>query len=240
MTSYITLEQLTEKILNDLRADVIPDVLESGDLLINCLTLTKLNESCSLIGKELIKMEARQPSDPQLHEVVKSRLQRITATINFELFKNQQIIKQEEEALMKASEMPVANEEEEFEIIEMPKEEDENELRKRLFESNNEDLRQELNEHHENLQQEIMNDFAPLVNYLKDAAYKLQHLVEEDKHVMDKAENNLSNTQSQFNLNSLNLSRFHKQGKLSYWEMAKILFLFVVMILFTMFIITIF
>lgn len=95
-------------------------------------------------------------------------------------------------------------------------------LRSRLLSTNHNQLDQvqttEIqNNYHESLQQELIETLPSMVSSLKGQASQFQEMLMQDASILKEATQNFEASNGKFdNVNNL-LSKYHKEGKLSYW-----------------------
>lgn len=84
------------------------------------------------------------------------------------------------------------------------------------------------NNYHESLQQEIIESLPTMVSSLKEQASQFQEMIMHDANILKEATQNFEASQNKFDgVNNL-LSKYHKEGKLSYWFYIRVTAMIVV------------
>lgn len=87
------------------------------------------------------------------------------------------------------------------------------------------------NNYHESLQQELIETLPSMVSSLKEQASQFQEMLMNDANILKEATENFEASQNKFdNVNNL-LSKYHKEGKLSYWFYIRVTAMIVVVFL---------
>ncbi|EGV61988.1 hypothetical protein PSN45_000700 [Yamadazyma tenuis] len=110
---------------------------------------------------------------------------------------------------------------------------DVNELRKRLLENNRSSL---TNDYHETLQQDLIHDLSDMVSDMKDGAIRLSKKIMDDNVLLSRTQDNMMKNDSLMNTVGSNLTSYvlnKSGGKISFWflikTMAAVVVLFLIM-----------
>lgn len=110
-----------------------------------------------------------------------------------------------------------------------------NELRKRLFDNHESTLS---NDHHENIQQDLIQDLSDLASDLKNGALNLSMKILDDNNLLSRTQENMMKNDSLMNVVGKNLNSYvlnKTGGKISFWFLIKtvigILITFFIMVL---------
>ncbi|ODV97314.1 hypothetical protein PACTADRAFT_49047 [Pachysolen tannophilus NRRL Y-2460] len=270
MSSYQELYQIAINLNQQLASEIVElneeDENSDSVAFLNTLKLKKLEKVSDFIRQRLIEIEVSTNKNNSNGNDLQKILHDITKTINFETFRNGQILEETrieyEKELQKTKNIEdgIANEladsanNSEVQIMagfdnngnrQQHANEDVSELRKRLlstrttqFDTDPKTYDEKL-QYHEEQQTDILNELSSMVGAIKNGVYKLSDLIEEDKDVLKKTSSNLEDSSSRMGTMYNKLKEYHEKDRLGYWYYIKLVLGIVVAFVVILFVISV-